>query len=297
MSSRPDVGHLYIFDTQTHKFVHKSSPPKSKVRYIEEGPDGLVLGYASGGGGTNHGSRIFVFDTHSMRTTRIIRMPWTVQHSQYASPVRFERGPDKRIYFYGSDDYGTALFRVDGLAGEVDAVARGKGITDVSQYGVNGATFVFAPKSIFFGGLHLVSVPLENITGPSTASEQPPPAKAAAPAASPSLHHALPTMEVEAARQEEEQRMQEWLKQRNAGVPASVPELLQNVWQARLPRIQWDMAEGPSWGLWDTATRCYAYVLAKMAGQRRYPFAASHALTKNRASRWRPTPCWNKRSR
>ncbi len=156
-------GVLIIWDTQERRFVHRSSPWPGHCRYIEEGAPGLVVIQYSGA--------LAVFDLARMETVRLVKVPLSCRFTTYGSPVRFERGPDEKIYFYGTDKDGTALFRFDSRSGQVEAVARGPGISEVSGTGhplvfLPGSTFLFTKERVYFATSHLWSVPLERLLAP-----------------------------------------------------------------------------------------------------------------------------------
>jgi len=246
----PDLerGYLHVWDTQTRRFVHRSSPTHAKVRFIEEGAEGLVAVYTDSWDGYEDGwpkglaraSQMVIFDVRAMATARILRLPWHDFHSAYSVPFIY-RGPDDRVYFFGTDEHGTALFRVDTVTGKIDAVARGPGISD-SEYGVS---VLFTPDRVFFGGTALRSAPIETIVGPA------PPGgwkmRAADPPGTESLRHRSPSPEAaDVARERESARVAARVAERNQGVPDSVPERIPNLWTP-LRQIQWTTADGPAW--------------------------------------------------
>ena len=160
-------GVLIIWDTQERKFVHRSAPWPGHCRYIQEGAPGLVMIQYSGA--------LAVFDLAKMETVRIVKVPLSCRFTTYGSPVRFERGPDEKVYFYGNDKDGTALFRIDSRTGAVEAVARGPGISEISGTGhplvfLPGSTFLFTKDRVYFGTSHLWSVPLDQILAPGVAA-------------------------------------------------------------------------------------------------------------------------------
>lgn len=161
-------GYLHIWDTQAKRFVHRSSPLNGRISYIAEAEPGILVGFGDGYEGSQ--GALFIFDTNAMRTTRIIRLPLRCRFTTYGSPVRFERGPDNRIYFYGTDANGAAMFRVDSVSGKVEAVARGTGITTQDEGAhplvyLPGNTFVFGKDKVYFGSAFIYSTPIENIIG------------------------------------------------------------------------------------------------------------------------------------
>ena len=164
-------GYIHIWDTQTHEFVARVSPTGGSVLYVQESTPGMLVGYTRSGGT----SSLFVFDVKKKETVRIVKLPLRAGFSTYASPVRFERGPDQKIYFYGQDDQGVALFRFDSTTGTVEPVARGPGITDVEPGSQTlvfqpGNTLLFTKDRVYFGSSHLRSVALEKIIGPGSPS-------------------------------------------------------------------------------------------------------------------------------
>jgi len=146
-------GRLLLFDVKKRAFVHESVPTGYKVWYVDEGAPGQVVGFASPGRYRGDGVRsvLFVFDTRTMKYTRIIRLPVGVRWGQYDHCGKFERGPDHKVYFYGHDKDGTALFRVDSRTGAVEPVFFERGVTNFRVYNNPGAAFCFGKDRIYFG--------------------------------------------------------------------------------------------------------------------------------------------------
>lgn len=160
-------GKFVLYDTKTGKVVVDISPLDAGLSYCEEGEPGRIV--VAGGlprkdqkDGVRGG--MFIYDTNEMRVTHVIHTPFRVNHFEY-NVLSFERGPDKKIYFYGRDEDGVALFRIDSLTGVVEPVLRGKNITDVAVYNNTGAMFTFFRDRVYFGCHRLVSLPVEAVTG------------------------------------------------------------------------------------------------------------------------------------
>ena len=113
--------------------------------------------------GLGHGA-FCLFDVKKMRVTHVVRAPFMVRFAEY-NLLPFERGPDKKIYFYGADRYGVALFRIDSVTGVIEPVLRAKGITDVAPNNNKGSPFTFMDDRVYFGVYDLLSLPLETVTG------------------------------------------------------------------------------------------------------------------------------------
>lgn len=161
------TGKFALIDTRTRSVVLESSPLDASLSYAAEGAPGRVVVYGSPGKYAGDGIRgaFFIFDVAKMQVTHILRLPVKLVWQEYDNATRFERGPDGKIYFYGRDDKGVALCRVDSLTGAVEPVLRGSNITDVATYVNVGATFAFCGNRVYFGAERLVSLPLETVIG------------------------------------------------------------------------------------------------------------------------------------
>lgn len=169
-------GKFVLIDTWDRSVKLDCSPLNSALSYAEEGAPGRVVVYGTPGNyaGDNVRGAFFIFDTGKMKVTHVIRLPVKLVWGEYDNVMRFERGPDRRIYFYGKDDAGIALCRVDSVTGVVEPVLRGKQITDVATYSNTGAGFTFCGDRVFFGAHRLVSLPLQTVTGaPAAAGGKP----------------------------------------------------------------------------------------------------------------------------
>jgi len=161
------VGKFALIDTRTRRVVLESSPLDAPLSYAEEGAPGRVVVYGAPGKYAGPGIRgaFFIFDVAKMQVTHIIRLPVKLVWQEYDNATRFEHGPDGKIYFYGHDDQGVALCRVDSVTGSVEPVLRGSNITDVATYVNIGAPFAFCGDRVYFGAQRLVSVPLAAVIG------------------------------------------------------------------------------------------------------------------------------------
>jgi len=160
-------GRFVVIDTRTRQVALDCSPLDAPLSYCEEGVPGRVVVAGSPGKYSGEGVRgaLFIFDVQAMRATHIVRLPVSVRWAEYDNAVRFERGPDQRVYFYGRDDKGVALCRVDSRTGKVEPVLRGRHLTDVQTYNNPGACFAFCGDRVYFGAQHLVSLPANVVTG------------------------------------------------------------------------------------------------------------------------------------
>lgn len=160
-------GKFVLVDTRTNEVVLDTSPVNAALSFCEEGEPGRVVavGYAGKYGGDGIRGNMFIFDVATMQVTHAIRLPVKVVWMEYNNVLRFERGPDRRLYFYGQDDQGVALCRVDSQTGKVEPVLRGHHITDVASYNNKGAAFAFVGDRVYFGAQHLVSLPVATLTG------------------------------------------------------------------------------------------------------------------------------------
>ncbi len=161
-------GKFVLIDTRTRDVVFESSPLDAPLSYAAEGEPGRIVVYGGPGRYAGDGVRgaFFIFDVETMQVTHVVRLPVRMVWMEYDNSTRFERGPDNQIYFYGRDDHGVALCRVDSLTGTVEPVLRGRHITDAGVYNNTGAPFAFADDRVYFGARRLVSLPLETVTGP-----------------------------------------------------------------------------------------------------------------------------------
>lgn len=150
LPERFSPGKFVLIDAKSRQVVHESSPLDAELSYAEEGePDRVVVAGKTA---------LFIFDVAKMQVTHVIQLPVKVAWQEYDHVTRFERGPDRKIYFYGKDEQGVALCRVDSVTGVVEPVLRGHNITDVATYQNTGAPFAFVGDRIYFGAQHLVSV-------------------------------------------------------------------------------------------------------------------------------------------
>jgi len=158
-------GKFALFDVRTRRFVHQGDPTGGKLWYVEEGAPGHAVIVASPGRYAGAGIRsvLFVFDVKTMRSVRVVRLPVAIRWNQYDASDKFERGPDGRIYFYGTDEQGTAMFGFDSRTGAVEPVFREKGVTDFKVYTTPGAAFCFAGDRVYFGASHVRSLPLHAV--------------------------------------------------------------------------------------------------------------------------------------
>ena len=161
-------GKFVLYDTKDKKVVLESSPLDTPLSYCEEGEPGriVVVGYAGKYRGEGVRGAFFIFDVNEMRVTHVIRTPFKVRWAEY-NVLPFVRGPDRKIYFYGSDQHGAALFRIDSRDGKIEPVLRGRHITDVATYNNKGAAFAFLGDRVYFGCKALVSVPLATVMTPA----------------------------------------------------------------------------------------------------------------------------------
>ena len=160
-------GQFVLYDTQARRVVLACSPLDAPLSYAEEGEPGRIVVAGAGAGryaGEGIRSAFFIFDIAQMRVTHVIRLPIQARWMEY-NVLPFKRGPDRKVYFYGADDQGTALFRVDSVTGRVEPVLRAAGITDTAVYNNAGAPFAFFKDRVYFGIHELLSVPLETVTG------------------------------------------------------------------------------------------------------------------------------------
>lgn len=160
-------GKFCLVDTRTQKVVLDISPLDAPLSYCEEGEPGRVVacGYPGRYGGEGIRAALFIFDVARMRVTHVVRLPFKVVWTEYDNLLRFERGPDKRIYFYGRDDKGVALLRIDSRTAKVEPVLRGHNLTDVAGYVNVGASFCFFQDRVYFGAKRLVSLPVKTVIG------------------------------------------------------------------------------------------------------------------------------------
>jgi|GEM_PF-4175975 len=161
-------GLLLFYDTQSGKFVQEIAPTGGQMGFVEQADENTLVVYGDAGryATDTHRAALVLFDLNQMAVRDIVLLRAQPMISSYGTTVRFERGPDNRIYFYGRDDKGTALMRIDPKSAKVDAIARHQHISDAKLYGRPGATFVFAKDRVYFASSHLVSVPLERIVRP-----------------------------------------------------------------------------------------------------------------------------------
>ena len=160
-------GKFVVMDTHNRSVVLDSSPLDAELAYAAEGEPGRVVVAGKPGkyAGDGIAGAFFIFDVAKMQVTQVIRLPVKVVWTEYDNSTRFARGPDHKIYFYGRDASGVALCRVDSVTGVVEPVLRGHNITDVATYNNPGAAFTFCGERAYFGAQHLVSVPVQTVTG------------------------------------------------------------------------------------------------------------------------------------
>lgn len=170
-------GKFVLIDIRTRQAALDCSPLDAPLFYAEEGEPGRVVVYGSPGKYAGDGVQgaLFIFDVAQMKVTHVIRLSVRVVWTEYDNAQRFERGPDRRIYFYGRNDQGVVLCRVDSVSGKVEPVLRGHNITDVASYVNKGAPFTFFGDRVYFGCGQLVSLPLKTVIGemPSSAGGKP----------------------------------------------------------------------------------------------------------------------------
>jgi hypothetical protein len=160
-------GKFVLYDTVAKKVALDISPLGAALSYAEEGEPGrIVVAGANPGKYAGEGVKtaFFIFDVKEMRVTHVIRVPVKTGWAEY-NVLPFQKGPDNKIYFYGSDENGVALCRIDSVTGKVEPVMRAKGMTDVATYNVTGAPFAFLNDRLYFGVHNLMSVPLSTVTG------------------------------------------------------------------------------------------------------------------------------------
>jgi len=163
---RPSSG-FFLFDTRTQKIARFEDPAGGgSVLFVEEATPGVLVG-AGNGGKYGEGAFLFVYDTRRLATTHLIKMSGRFPGSEYQTREMFRRGPDRRIYFYTVLNEGqqkhAVMFRLDATTGKVEAVARGRGISDAGLF-VLGPGFAFGPDRVYFAsGSNLTSAPLETI--------------------------------------------------------------------------------------------------------------------------------------
>jgi hypothetical protein len=169
-------GKFVVIDTRTRNVVLDCSPLDAPLFFCEEGVPGRVVVSGAAGKYAGDGIRdtLFIFDVTAMRVTHVVRLPVRVRWKEYDNTLRFERGPDQRVYFYGQDDAGVALCRVDSRTGQVVPVLRGHHVTDVQTYNNPGAHFAFCGDRVYFGAQHLVSLPVGQVTGETAAGGKTP---------------------------------------------------------------------------------------------------------------------------
>lgn len=160
-------GKFVLYDTKAQQVAVDISPLGAALSYAEEGVTGRVVVAGANAGkyaGEGVASALFIFDTAQKRVTHVIRVPFKVVWSEY-NVLPFLKGPDSKVYFYGADADGVALFRIDSVSGKVEPVLRAKGITDEAVITNRGATFAFFKNRVYFGVHALVSLPLETVVG------------------------------------------------------------------------------------------------------------------------------------
>jgi hypothetical protein len=160
-------GKFVLYDTVAKTVALDISPLDAPYSYCEEGVSGRVVVAASHAGkyaGDGVRTAFFIFDVAQMRVTHVIRLPIKANWAEY-NVLPFQKGPDDKIYFYGADSNGVALFRIDSVSGAVEPVMRAKGMTDVATYNVPGAPFAFFKDRLYFGVNALMSVPLSTVMG------------------------------------------------------------------------------------------------------------------------------------
>jgi hypothetical protein len=162
-----DFGKLVLIDTKERKVVQDISPTGGGLSYAEEGEPGRVV-IAGDQGRRYQGDGIrgvlLIYDVNEKRVVYVVRTPFRVNYFEY-NVLPFKRGPDNKIYFYGKDESGTALYRIDSRDGTVEPVLRSPEITEVASYNNNGASFEFLGDRVYFGCKQLVSVPIETVLG------------------------------------------------------------------------------------------------------------------------------------
>jgi len=156
-----------MINVDSREVVLDIAPTGSTLLYAEETEPGRVVIFSRASkqfSDKPHRGILLVFDVQTRQVTDAVLMPLSIGWGEY-SVLPFERGPDKKVYFYGSDGKETAMFRFDSKTCTVEPVLRHKMITSASTYGSPGAQFAFTKNRVYFSARELVSVPLATVMG------------------------------------------------------------------------------------------------------------------------------------
>jgi hypothetical protein len=160
-------GKISLVNIDSREVVQQIAPTGASMTYAEEAEPGKVVIFSRASKTVSdkpHRGIMLVYDVNEKRVTHMVLMPLYIGWGEY-NVLYFERGPDRKIYFYGRDGNGTALFRFDSATCKVEPVLRHKMITESASYNNNGAYFAFAGDRVYFCARELVSVPIETVVG------------------------------------------------------------------------------------------------------------------------------------
>ncbi len=136
-------GLLFVWDTQTHSFLHRVNPPQGATRPgpIVEALPGLVMGHTVGTGDVPF---LYGFDPASGQTlwTKRVPSPPVTSFSQVRRQAyTFRRGPNGLIWSF----FGNTLVRIDPCNAHVEPVGR---LPD----GTHPAQLAFTGGKVFLAG-------------------------------------------------------------------------------------------------------------------------------------------------
>jgi hypothetical protein len=158
-------GKIVVINVDTRQPVLDIAPTGAGCFYAAETDDGKVVIFSRPSEKITdkpHGGIFMIFDAAEMRVTDMVVTPLYISWGEY-SVLPFKKGPDNKIYFYGKDKDGTALFRFNAQTCAVEPVLSNREVCSSHMSTASAAWYAFAKDRVYFAGKKLYSLPLKAV--------------------------------------------------------------------------------------------------------------------------------------